>query len=189
MPIVALATASASPTRFGPNEALDLAVLGVAGHGAIDAEDLLASVGSLGGPAWQPCGDSVLSSLERLVRHGYIVAQSGHRSSHPLIFRITAAGLDHLRKLLRTPPAGDFDQLGQAGMVLKIAFFDFLPRTEQCVRLDCMIEALQRKQAELLAQSRRTFGTAPHLRLAYRRQHERLADDVAWLWSIRAGLS
>lgn len=188
MPVVALASMTASPARFGPGEALDLAVLGTAGQGAIDADDLVAAVAALGGPLWRPCGGSVLRSLEGLMRKGYVGAESG-RTVHPLIVRTTEAGLAHLRKLLRAPPVSDCDPMAHTALVLKIAFLDFLPRPEQCVCLDRLIQDLERSLLALQAEDRRSAGSARHLRLAYRRPQERIAEDLAWLWSIRSGLT
>jgi len=188
MSVVALALSHETPSRFGPAEALDLAILGVTGRAAVDFDTVVGSVQSLGDVGWCPCADAVLEALEGLLRRSHTVHLIAGRSSQDIVFGASAAGVTRLRNLLRIPLPTDNPQLMPPAVALKVAFLDYLSRSEQMVCIDAMIEALERHQARLPGGPVQLVGNAPHLTLACGRKRDRLAEEIAWLWSVRAAL-
>lgn len=176
----------AGPPRLGPNEALRLAVLGVAAHGPVDLDELIATVGWVGGAAWRPCADVVLASVETLLLQGLLADSEMATPGVAPVLTVTPAGSDCLATLLRAPPPTGWGQLRNLFMTLQAVFLDLLPVPDRDVQLDRMIRDVEDERKSCEMRYRDHARPPPFVARLAAREHGRLDSDTAWLRSLRA---
>ena len=163
-----------------------LAVLGVAAHGPVDLDELVATVGCVGGATWRPCADVVLCGVETLLSQDLLADSEMATPGVAPVLTITPVGRDALVALLRAPPLEGWVPLRDLFMTLQAVFLDLLPVSDRNVQLDRMIKALEDERESFETHNGGDLRKPPFVARIAAREQRRFDSDTAWLRSLRA---
>jgi hypothetical protein len=155
-------------------QALELTLLAVtvAQPLALDrAADLLQRIAA---PLLQPTADVIESRLRDLGQRGRLAIAAG-------VVRRTAAGLRHLRRLLRTPAPPRGAAHHDLVFMLKACLLDLLEDDDRAAVIDELRQDLRAALAVAEHAARRCRSSSPFAHHWLDRQVTRLRDDLQWL--------
>lgn len=165
-----------------PEQALDMALLAVtmAQPLALDrAADLLRRIAA---PPLQPTVDVVEGRLRDLSRRGLIAIAA--EKPGPAMARRTAAGLRHLRQLLRAPSPPRGATHHDLVFMLKTCLLDLLVEEDRATVIDELRLDLRAALAAAEHAAGHCRSSSPFARHWLARQATRLRDDLLWLDSL-----
>lgn len=170
------------PSPLTPEQALELALLAVTMAQPLPldrAADLLRHIAA---PLLQPTAEVIEGRLRELARRG-LLAIAGEEPG-PLVARRTAAGMRHLRQLLRTPAPPRGATHHDLAFMLKACLLDLLAAADRTLVIDELRRDVRAALAAAEHAAEHCRSPSPFARHWLGRQVSRLRDDLQWLDSL-----
>jgi hypothetical protein len=162
-----------------PEQALELALLGITMARPLALGRIAGLLQRIAAPLLQPTADVIESRLRDLARRGLLAIVADKSGS--AVARRTAAGVRHLRQLLRTPAPPRGATHHDLAFMLKACLLDLLVDADRAA----VINELRLDLHSALAAAEHAAGhcrsSSPFARHWLDRQVTRLRDDLAWL--------
>ena len=163
-------------------QALDLALLGITVAQPLALDRIAALLQRIAAPLLQPTADVIEGRLRDLTRRGLLAIAADKPG--PAVTRRTAAGLRHLRQLLRTPAPPRGATHHDLVFMLKACLLDLLADADRAVVIDELRLDLRSALAAAEHAAGHCRSTSPFARHWLDRQVARLRDDLQWLDSL-----
>ena len=160
-------------------QALELALLGITVAQPLALDRIAALLQQIAAPLLQPTADVIEGRLRDLTRRGLLAIAADKPG--PAVARRTAAGVRHLRQLLRTagPPRGATHH--DLVFMLKACLLDLLADGDRATVIDELRLDLRSALAAAEHAAGHCGSSSPFTRLWLDRQVTRLRADLAWL--------
>jgi DNA-binding PadR family transcriptional regulator len=167
-----------------PSEAIRLLALGFLVEGPCSYADLAAQVRHLSGRIVGPSLELVGAPLELLKVEG--LAELGHKSDTsaedqtqaPLA--ITEAGRNEFRRLMNSNMRAPVNELAKLIIAVKVRFLHLLPRDEQALQADLLLENCERELARLSDLRDSHQDAAGYMYSWLEREIAQVEDRLAW---------
>jgi hypothetical protein len=160
-------------------QALELALLGITVARPLALDRIAALLLRIASPLLQPTADVIEGRLRDLTRRGLLTIAADEPS--PAVACRTAAGLRHLRQLLRTPAPPRGATHHDLVFMLKACLLDLLADGDRATVIDELRLDLRSALAVAEHAAGHCRSTSPFARHWLDRQVSRLRDDLAWL--------
>lgn len=174
-----------SAPALSPEQALDLAVIGIAGAAPLPVDHIVDLLQRIAAPHMHPTADVIEGRLRELACRGQISLVAGRRGSVAVLR--TAAGLRHLCELLRRPMPPRGAAYRDLLFVMKASLLDLLAADERASVIAGLHQDLQAALAAAEHAVCRSHAAGPFVRRWLERQVARLRDDLLSLDGLADG--
>jgi DNA-binding PadR family transcriptional regulator len=169
-----------------PTEAVRLAALGMLNEGPRRYADLAAEVRGFVSHIVGPSLDLIGPPMELLRVEGLVEAANGGGADGEL--RITAKGIDELKRLLGANLRGPLGEFNKLVIALKMRFLHLLEREEQLAQAELLIEVCERELARLTDLRGHHAGEAGHLVAWLDHDIAQVETRLSWFRDLEARL-
>ena len=173
-----------------PTEAVRLLALGLLATKARRYSELAGDVRHFTGRMVGPSLDLVGAPLEVLKVEGLIAPErEGHDSEEDAPLTVTQDGKTELHRLLASNLRAPINELNKLIIALKIRFLHFLPRADQQVQAEMLVEISERELARL-SDLRGSYGCEdPHFCKWLDQEITQVRARLSWYENLRDGLT
>jgi hypothetical protein len=176
---------SPNPPALNLEQALELAVLGITVARPLSLDRIAELLRRILSPPLQPTLEVVEARLQDLARRGLVII-TAHKPGHTLVRR-SAAGVRHVRMMLRLPGPPPGAPHHDLAVMLKVCMLDVLTDNDRPAVVADLRRDLQAALAAAEGAARHCRSSSAYAHLWLDRQVARLHDDLRWLDGVAAG--
>ena len=169
-----------------PNEAIRLLALGILTEDERSYADLASAVRHFTERLVGPSLELIAQPLELLKVEGLVEAAEASGSSETACLRLTHAGEETLQTLLRSNLRPQVNDLNKLIIALKIRFLHLLPKEEQRIQAELLVELLERDLARLRDLREHDSGDSSNLNAWLDLEIEQTRDRLTWFSGLAA---